>query len=130
MIHPIPMDPRESAAITPQIASFRQFNRMYTRFIGTLDEGLLHTEYSLPEARVLYEIANRTQPNAREIAEYLGMDPGYLSRVLSKFESAGLLTRKPSKQDSRTSGLTLTRRGRAAFQKLNTLSNKQAHAIL
>ncbi|MCU1323761.1 MAG: transcriptional regulator [Acidobacteriaceae bacterium] len=109
---------------------FRRFNRMYTRFIGTLDEGLLNTEYSLAEARVLYELATRTQPNAKEIAAALGMDTGYLSRVLSKFQAAGLLRRTASKHDTRSSELALTLRGRSAFTKLDTLSTQQAHTIL
>ena len=118
------------AALADDIASFRRFNRMYTRFIGTLQEGLLNTEYSLVEARVLYEVANRPAPKAKEIAESLGMDPGYLSRVLGKFERAGLLKRKASKQDSRYSELTLTARGKSAFQKLNALSEGQARTVL
>ena len=78
--------------VTSEIAKFRHFNRMYTRYIGTLNEGLLNSEYSLAEARVLYELATRTAPKASEIAEGLGMDPGYLSRLLGKFERDGLLT--------------------------------------
>jgi DNA-binding MarR family transcriptional regulator/GNAT superfamily N-acetyltransferase len=103
---------------------------MYTRFIGTLSEGLLNSGYSLAEARVLYELATRTEPKANQIAEDLGMDPGYLSRVLGKFKRGGLLKRKLSKLDGRYADLTLTRRGRSAFKKLNSLSNEQAHVIL
>ena len=77
--------------VSSEVAKFRQFNRMYTQYIGTLNQGLLNSEYSLAEARVLYELANRTAPKAGEIAEGLGMDPGYLSRILGKFEQAGLL---------------------------------------
>jgi len=112
------------------VQAFRQFNRMYTRFIGTLNEGLLSTKYSLAEARVIYELATRPQPNSKEIADGLGMDPGYLSRVLSKFESSDLITRKVSKQDHRSADLSLTRRGKAAFKTLNALSQKQACTIL
>jgi DNA-binding MarR family transcriptional regulator/GNAT superfamily N-acetyltransferase len=112
------------------VPAFRQFNRMYTRLIGTLDEGLLSTEYSLAEARVLYELATRAEPNASEIAESLGIDPGYLSRILNRFESSRLIRRKVSKQDSRCSTIVLTRRGRSAFDTLNALSDKQARTIL
>jgi DNA-binding MarR family transcriptional regulator/GNAT superfamily N-acetyltransferase len=113
-----------------QIAAFRQFNRMYTRFIGTLDEGMLHTEFNLAEARVLYELAHRGVPRASEIAGALGMDPGYLSRILAKLEKAQLLKRTVSAEDSRSTDLVLTRRGRSAFEKLNALSDDQARTIL
>lgn len=103
---------------------------MYTRFIGTLNEGLLNSSYSLAEARVLYELATRDAPKAREIADELGMDAGYLSRLLAKFERDGLLKRKTSEQDGRYAELTLTVRGRSAFKKLNALSDEQAHAVL
>jgi DNA-binding MarR family transcriptional regulator/GNAT superfamily N-acetyltransferase len=116
--------------LATQIASFRHFNRMYTRYIGTLDEGLLHTDYTLAEARVLYEIATRTAPKATEIADALGVDTGYLSRLLGKFERDGLLHKKRSEQDGRSAELTLTARGSSAFKKLNVLSNEQARATL
>jgi DNA-binding MarR family transcriptional regulator/GNAT superfamily N-acetyltransferase len=116
--------------LTGDIAIFRRFNRMYTRFIGTLNEGLLNSEYSLAEARVLYELATREAPKAGEIADELGVDAGYLSRLLGKFERDGLLKRKASEQDGRYADLTLTARGRSAFKKLNALSEEQAHTVL
>jgi DNA-binding MarR family transcriptional regulator/GNAT superfamily N-acetyltransferase len=119
-----------SSDLARQIAGFRHFNRMYTRYIGTLDEGLLHIDYTLAEARVLYELATRTAPKATEIAEALGMDPGYLSRLLGKFERDGLMEKKPSEQDGRSAELMLTARGSSAFKKLNALSNEQARATL
>ena len=118
------------SVLAADIANFRRFTRMYTRFIGTLREGLLNTEFSLAEARVLYELANRNSPQAKEIAEALGIDPGYLSRILGEFERSGLLKRKASAQDGRYAELALTRRGRAAFEKLNTRSDSQARTIL
>jgi len=118
------------SVLTDDVAVFRRFNRMYTRFIGTLNEGLLNSSYSLAEARVLYELATRDAPNAREIAEELGMDAGYLSRLLKKFERDDLLKRKASEQDGRYADLTLTGRGRSAFRKLNALSEEQAQTVL
>ena len=103
---------------------------MYTRFIGTLNEGLLNSDYTLAEARVLYELATRAAPKASEIAEGLGVDPAYLSRMLGKFERDGLLRRKASEQDGRYAELMLTARGKSAFKKLNALSEEQAHNIL
>src|ERR1700691_5054917 len=105
--------------VSGEIAKFRHFNRTYTRYIGTLNEGLLNSDYSLAEARVLYELATRDAPRASEIAEGLGVDPGYLSRLLGKFERDGLFAE-----------LRLTPRGRAAFKKLNALSEAQAHTVL
>jgi DNA-binding MarR family transcriptional regulator/GNAT superfamily N-acetyltransferase len=123
-------DPERPSALGEDVAVFREFNRVYTRFIGTLDEGLLRTEFSLAEARVLYELATRTEPTAKKIAETLGMDQGYLSRMLAKFEAAVLLRRKAAKEDSRRAQLTLTQQGRSAFRRLNALSEKQAAGIL
>jgi len=116
--------------LSTDIASFRRFNRMYTRLLGTLDEGMLRTEHSLAEARVIYELATREQPNASAVAGALGMDHGYLSRILQKFETAGVIKRKVSKSDSRSTDLVLTRRGRAAFTTLDSLSDQHAGAIL
>ena len=122
--------PIPPASLTSEAANFRRFNRMYTRFIGTLNEGLLSSDYSLAEARVLYELATRVAPKASDISEGLGVDPAYLSRMLGKFERAGLLRKKASEQDGRYAELMLTARGRAAFKKLNALSEEQAHNIL
>ena len=116
--------------VSNEVAKFRHFNRMYTQYIGTLNQGLLNSEYSLAEARVLYELANRTAPKASEIAEGLGMDPGYLSRILGKFEHDRLLQRRASEEDGRYSELTLTTRGRSVFKRLNALSDEQARAAL
>lgn len=123
-------NPSLPSPMAEDIAIFRRFNRMYTRLIGSLQEGLLNTEYSLTEARVIYELATRTAPKAKEISETLEMDPGYLSRLLGNFERAGLLKRKTAEGDGRYSELTLTAKGKAAFQKLNTLSEQQARAVL
>jgi DNA-binding MarR family transcriptional regulator/GNAT superfamily N-acetyltransferase len=116
--------------VSGEIPIFRRFNRAYTKFIGTLNESLLNSDFSLGEARVLYELANRPAPKASEIAEGLGMDPGYLSRLLGKFERDGLLQRKASEQDGRFAELTLTTRGKSAFKKLDALSNEQARVSL
>jgi DNA-binding MarR family transcriptional regulator/GNAT superfamily N-acetyltransferase len=122
--------PQTPAGPNGDPSNFRRFNRMYTRFIGTLNEGLLNTSYSLAEARVLYELATRTAPKAKEIADELGIDPAYLSRMLAKFEQAGLLKRKVSEQDGRYAELALTARGKSAFKKLDAASEEQARAVL
>jgi DNA-binding MarR family transcriptional regulator len=87
---------RASLGRRTQIAAVRVFNRLYTRIIATLREGLLNSEYFLSEVRVLYELATRQESTAREIAADLKLDAGYLSRMLRKLECAGLLSRKAS----------------------------------
>ena len=118
------------AAFAADTAAFRRFNRVYTRFIGTVTERFLETRYSLAEGRVLYELATRPHPRAKAIADALGLDAGYLSRILTRFEKAGLVTRRMSKSDNRASDLRLTARGRTAFRTLNTRAEKQARDVL
>src|SRR5579871_5126188 len=118
------------SSLAPATATFRRFNRAYTRFLGTLDDHYLRTDYSLAEGRVLYELATRIRPQAKEIAEALGLDAGYLSRILRKFERAGLVSRATAKDDKRAANLQLTARGRAAIRTLNVRADKQAEAIL
>lgn len=112
------------------ITSLRRFNRFYTREIGTLQESLLGSKYSLTEARVLYELATRTEATAGEIARDLTLDSGYLSRILRKFESEGLLRRRVSPADARQTILTMTRRGKEEFSDLNRRSDRQARDLL
>jgi DNA-binding MarR family transcriptional regulator/GNAT superfamily N-acetyltransferase len=120
-----------SSSPAPSTAAFRSFNRAYTRFLGTLNNHYLSTEYSLAEGRVLYELATRRpRPQAKEIAETLGLDPGYLSRILRKLERAGLVARATASNDRRASNLTLTARGRAVVRTLNQRADRQAHAVL
>src|SRR5579863_10699775 len=101
------------------IASFRRFNRFYTRFVGLLDEELVRSGFSLTEARILFELAEHPESGAGDIAAELSLDTGYLSRILRKFEDAGLLDRSPSPEDARQMVLRLSRRGKAAFAELN-----------
>jgi DNA-binding MarR family transcriptional regulator/GNAT superfamily N-acetyltransferase len=115
---------------TTDTAIFRRFNRTYTSFLGTLNEGLLGSDFSLAEARVLYELATREEPRAAAIAADLEMDPAYLSRILARLERDGLLKRKTAGEDARAASLGLTARGRAAFRKLDALSEAQARRVL
>jgi DNA-binding MarR family transcriptional regulator/N-acetylglutamate synthase-like GNAT family acetyltransferase len=113
-----------------RIATVRQFNRMYTRQIGLLNETLLESEYPLGEVRVLYELAHRTRPTATEIGKALGLDLGYLSRVLRRFEQSGLLTKSPSETDARQSLLELTRKGRAEVVALEARQEREVGVML
>lgn len=110
--------------------ALRGFNRFYTSQIGLLREGLLDTPFSLTEARVIYELAHRSETTAAELGADLGLDAGYLSRVLSGFERNKLLTKTPSDADRRQSLLRLTEQGRAAFVPLDARSKAQVAGIL
>ena len=113
-----------------RIAAIRSFNRFYTRQIGLLEEGLLKSEYSLTEARVLFELAQREDLTATELGRDLRLDAGYLSRLLKKFEELGLIRRTTSKTDARQSVLTLTATGREAFAPLNRASQDEIARML
>ena len=113
-----------------QIAAVRRFNRFYTRQIGLLRKSYLGSPYSLTEARVLYELAQRKDVTAVELARSLDFDAGYLSRVLARFEKHGLLSRTPSLYDRRQADLSLTAKGRKAFAPLDGRSAGQSAAML
>lgn len=113
-----------------QIERVRGFNRFYTRHIGLLNEGLLDSAFSLTEARVLYELAHRDSVTAADLGRDLGLDAGYLSRLLKRFGAQGLIHRSPSKDDRRQFLLSLSDKGRAAFEVLNHASATQVSAML
>jgi DNA-binding MarR family transcriptional regulator/GNAT superfamily N-acetyltransferase len=113
-----------------RIDAVRSFNRFFTRRIGVLREGLLHTPYSLTEARVLFEIASREQATASDFSRDLGLDPGYLSRILSGLERRGLITRAPSETDARRRILSLTSEGWEAFSVLDARSREEIAELL
>jgi len=113
-----------------QIAAVRAFNRFYTRKLGVLDQHLGKSPFSLSEARVLYELAHRDDLAAKEIGVELGLDPGYLSRIVQKLDDEGLITRKPLPSDRRQYRLGLTAKGRQAFAKLNLSSQNEVAAML
>ncbi|WP_213954032.1 helix-turn-helix domain-containing GNAT family N-acetyltransferase [Variovorax sp. dw_954] len=111
------------------VKAVRQFNRFYTARIGALD-GYLGSDLSLTDVRVLYELAHRETPIASEIGKSLGLDAGYLSRILRRFDAAGWLTRKPHPGDGRHQLLALTEAGHAAFAPLQQKSRDEAGALL
>ncbi len=111
-------------------AAVRAFNRFYTKQIGILHRSYLDSSYSLTEGRVLYELAHRHHPTAAVIAKDLDLDPGYLSRMLAKFEKLHLIERTRENHDGRHSLLSLTRRGRAAFKTLDRGAERDVRAML
>src|SRR5690348_13115383 len=105
-----------------RVRAVRRFNRFYTRKISVLKEGLLGSPLSLTEGRVLYEMAQREYTTASELAQELGLDSGYLSRMLKNFEAKGVITKHASKSDGRQVILSLTDWGRDMFATIDARS--------
>jgi DNA-binding MarR family transcriptional regulator/N-acetylglutamate synthase-like GNAT family acetyltransferase len=112
------------------VAAVRAFNRFYTRQIGVLGDHLLGSPYSLTEMRVLYELASRTTTTATALGRDLGLDAGYLSRILARFARRNLITRAAAPHDARQTMLRLTARGRAAFKPLDARARQGIAAWL
>ena len=113
-----------------RIAAVRRFSRFYTRQLGLLQESLVHTRFSLTEARVLYELAHRDPTTATALAADLDLDHGYLSRILRRFGEAGLLSKKRIPNDGRQNLIAITAKGRKAFAPLNKGSHDQVAELL
>jgi DNA-binding MarR family transcriptional regulator/GNAT superfamily N-acetyltransferase len=113
-----------------RVGAVRRFNRFYTRQVGLLQEGLLRTPFSLTEARVVYELAHHEQTTATHLAKELGLDAGYLSRILRGFQKQGLVERHPSEEDRRQGLLSLSEKGQEAFAALNAASRSEIEAML
>jgi DNA-binding MarR family transcriptional regulator/GNAT superfamily N-acetyltransferase len=122
------------------LSAVRAFNRFYTLFVGALDPDFLGTNLSLPEARVLFEIAQASeseegfgaarQPVATDIQAALDMDAGYVSRVLARFQTRGWITRARVSGDGRRRSIALTSAGRAAFELLDERQRAKVEAVL
>jgi DNA-binding MarR family transcriptional regulator/GNAT superfamily N-acetyltransferase len=116
--------------LASRITAVRRFSRFYTGAIGALRERLHDSRFSLTEARVLYELAHRPSLTATDIGRELGVDSGYLSRILRRFAHDGLLRRDRSPADGRQTMLALTEAGRAAFAPLEDASAREIGALL
>jgi DNA-binding MarR family transcriptional regulator/GNAT superfamily N-acetyltransferase len=119
-----------AGAEAERIRQVRRFNRFFTTQMGLLDQGLLQTRFSLTEARVIFELAQRDATEVSDIRRSLGLDAGHLSRVLARFDSAGLARREPSPTDGRRQIVRLTSAGRDVFATLDARSNQQAARLL
>jgi DNA-binding MarR family transcriptional regulator/ribosomal protein S18 acetylase RimI-like enzyme len=113
-----------------RISAVRAFNRFYTRMLGLLDEGLTRSAYSLTEARVLFEVAQHDRANVADLRSWLGVDAGYLSRILARFESDGLIARERSDSDARRQTARLTTQGRTVFADLDARAADDVQAML
>ncbi|KMO21283.1 bifunctional helix-turn-helix transcriptional regulator/GNAT family N-acetyltransferase [Methylobacterium platani] len=121
---------RDEAVDPATVGAVREFGRFYTRQIGLLEEGLHRSAFSLTEARVLYELAQRDRLTASVLGQDLGLDAGYLSRLLKRFEAQGLVTRRTAAGDGRRQVLALTPAGQAAFAPLDAASRREVEALL
>lgn len=112
------------------VRAVRAFNRFYTQRIGVLQRGLLRSPYSLAEVRVLYELAHGTDLTATDLQRLLGLDAGYLSRMLLNFERGGMVARDRSKKDGRQSHVRLTAKGRKVFSGLDARQSGEVGKML
>jgi DNA-binding MarR family transcriptional regulator/N-acetylglutamate synthase-like GNAT family acetyltransferase len=115
---------------TDCVQTVRRFNRFYTRQIGVLQEHLLDSQFSLTEVRVLYEIAHRENVAAKDLCQDLGLDRGYVSRMLQTFEKHGWIKITPSAQDRRRQFLSLTAKGHNVFEPLERRSSEEVAGML
>jgi DNA-binding MarR family transcriptional regulator/GNAT superfamily N-acetyltransferase len=116
--------------ISQRIATVRRFNRFYTKQIGLLRERLWRSTFSLSEARVVYELAHHEQTTATELGDELGMDAGYLSRIVNGLKKKGFVQQQASERDGRQKLLSLTETGQAAFAGINAASYQEIEAML
>lgn len=114
----------------PLIRAIRKFNRFYTNILGLLDQHMPYSDFSLSEARVLYEIRHMENCTSKKLIEELRIDPGYLSRIIKRFEKAGLTYRMQSAEDGRLYYLYLTDEGKETMEKLDGLSDKQIDQMI
>jgi DNA-binding MarR family transcriptional regulator/GNAT superfamily N-acetyltransferase len=112
------------------VAAVREFTRFYTSVLGLLREGLLDTPYSMTEARIIFELARQDEVEVAAMRRWLDLDPGYLSRILARFEADGLVRKSRSAGDARRQVIGLTQAGRAVFRKLDALSSGQIRGLL
>jgi len=120
----------KNRTLEDKINQFRKFNRYFTRKIGVLHEGLLRSAYSLTEVRILFEIAHHDLPTATQLRHELGLDAGYLSRILTRFEERGLTERIRSEHDGRQYHIRLTPEGMKVFSDLDQRSRDEVAEIL
>src|SRR5688572_7342444 len=112
------------------VAGVRAFNRFYTNVIGVLSEGLLDSPYSLTEARVIFELAQREAIELVELRRLLDIDAGYLTRILTRLEAHVLVRKQRSPEDGRRQVISLTKKGHATFRTLDRRSSEAIGSLL
>jgi len=121
---------RKIDMLSQNVESVREFNRFYTRQIGLLQEGLLASPFSLTEVRIMFELSQRANCTASDLATELGLNHGYLSRILRRFQSLGFITKRRSAADGRQLLLTLTRKGHRAYAPLDKRASSEIETLL
>lgn len=124
------MASQPNSELLADVAVLRRFNRFYTREAGLIEPKHLHTDVSLPEARILYELAHRERSQPADLIRDLGIDAGQLSRTLQALEQRKLVSRKVSSADKRQIDITLTAKGRTQFAELDKRSQQFAVDII
>lgn len=127
---PTTKDKRSGPDESDRVAALRAFNRFYTKELGLLGRGFMGTDYSLTEARIIWEIAQRGEAEVAEVRRELELDAGYVSRILARFEKAGLVIRERSEADRRRQVVRLTGSGRAVFRSFDRRSSSELGQLL
>jgi DNA-binding MarR family transcriptional regulator/N-acetylglutamate synthase-like GNAT family acetyltransferase len=127
---PVAFDILGRPAVTDRVEAIRRFSRCYTSQIGLLHESLLDSGMSLPEGRVVWEVAQRDASTATQLAGDLELDAGYVSRILRGLQRKGILSRTRSKEDRRSTLIRLTAAGRRAFKGIDDASRREVAALL
>ncbi|AJQ94827.1 bifunctional helix-turn-helix transcriptional regulator/GNAT family N-acetyltransferase [Gynuella sunshinyii] len=122
--------PVSPTTLAQRIKRIRKFNRFYTRILDLLGRTLPYSQYSLSEARILFEIGDQDSPVAQDLVKQLNLDPAQLSRTLKRLEGQGLVVKSPSKTDSRKQILHLSQSGQSELAQLQKLSSHQIESLL
>jgi DNA-binding MarR family transcriptional regulator len=119
-----PMHDDAPPSLSATIRTVRAFNRFHTRYAGVLEASFMGSGFSLAEARILYEIGERASALASDIQTDMGLDAGYLSRLVRRLEGRGLIERGRGK-DGRQRPMTLTPAGRDALARIDAKVYRQ-----
>lgn len=109
---------------------FRKFNRFYTNVLGFLNEHIYDSPFSLTETRILFEIYNTPNCTAKALQDKLGLDRGYVSRIVKQFEKEDLIYKQRSKDDARHHYIFVTETGKTIYKKLEEKANEQVELML